>query len=279
MPRLWLGRSLSEPNGRHVELTWGEFASRCRAPKPGLEKDQLARWAPVEFRKAYRCRANVERCHAVVLDVDDGSPLVVSYGLAVIAHSTFSATDAYPRWRVIYPLSRPVDGEEYDRVWRFLAADVEAAGAAPDYAARDASRCWAVPAVPPSGLYWATIKPGRLVDVEAALQAFPPEEPPVAPVLQSRTDSYDQRAKRAAAYLAKLPPAISGSGGHAALFKASVAMVRGFALEPDDALALLVTDYNPLCQPEWSLYDLRHKVRDALQRSRLPFGFLADKGR
>jgi hypothetical protein len=54
-------------------------------------------------------------------------------------------------------------------------------------------------------------------------------------------------------------------------------MVRGFALEPDDALRLLAEVHNPLCAPPWSLPELRHKVRQAAQRARVPFGVLADR--
>ena len=276
MPIIWLGRSLREPAGSQVDMPWGEFAARARNPKPGLAKDDLARWAPVEFARAYRCRANVVRVHAVVLDIDDGSPLP-DLGCATISHSTFSAAPDAPRWRAIYPLSRPVDADEYERVWRWLAIEAEDQGITPDYAARDAPHCWAVPAVPPSGFYAVDIRPGRRVPVDDALQAIPQPEPP--PALISRDDSYDRRAARARMYLARMDPSISGSGGHAALFRAAVALVRGFALEPDDALAMLVTEFNPLCQPEWSLSDLRHKVRSALQRSKMPFGALATKRR
>jgi hypothetical protein len=76
-----------------------------------------------------------------------------------------------------------------------------------------------------------------------------------------------------------MPGAISGSGGHATTFAAAVKMVRGFGLDPDDALALLVAIHNPLCAPAWSLPELKHKIRQAAQRGRLPFGFLADRPR
>lgn len=277
MPIIWTAPSLSEPRGRHVTVSWQAFADRCRAPRSAADKDSLPRWAPVEFRGAYRCRANVLRCHAVVLDVDDGSPLVLTPGLTALAHSTFSSTEGAPRWRIVYPLSRPVDGEEYERVWRWLAQDVEAAGGRPDYAARDASRCWAVPAIPPSGWYQLRTKSGRPASVTDALAAIPAEEPPVAPTLQPRDNSYDRRAERARKYLAAMDPSISGSGGHLALFRAAVAMVRGFALDPDDALALLASEFNPRCQPEWIMSDLRHKVRSALQRGKMAFGELAGR--
>lgn len=64
-------------------------------------------------------------------------------------------------------------------------------------------------------------------------------------------------------YLAKLPPAISGLGGHRATWLAALVLVRGFALAEDDAFNLLVSDFNPRCEPPWSEKELRHKVTSA----------------
>ena len=76
-----------------------------------------------------------------------------------------------------------------------------------------------------------------------------------------------------------MPGAISGSQGHATTFRAAVAMVRGFGLEPDDALRLLVEAHNPQCAPPWSLPELRHKVRQATERGRMPFGEIVGRER
>jgi hypothetical protein len=65
----------------------------------------------------------------------------------------------------------------------------------------------------------------------------------------------------ARAYLDKLPPAISGAGGHAATFAAACWTVR-FGLSDADALALLA-GYNRRCQPPWTEKELAHKLRDA----------------
>jgi len=73
----------------------------------------------------------------------------------------------------------------------------------------------------------------------------------------------DQRVTRARAYLAKIPGAVSGAGGHDTLFNAACRLVLGFALDADQAMSLLVSDYNPRCQPEWSHAELEHKVADA----------------
>ncbi len=65
----------------------------------------------------------------------------------------------------------------------------------------------------------------------------------------------------AKAYLDKLPPAISGGGGHAATFAAACWTVR-FGLSDADALASLL-EYNRRCQPPWTKNELAHKLRDA----------------
>jgi len=82
--------------------------------------------------------------------------------------------------------------------------------------------------------------------------------------------------QRARAYLAKMPPAISGHGGHNATFLAARALVCGFALDEDDAFDLLVSDYNQRCEPPWAEWELRHKVRSAINCSTTPIGYLLD---
>jgi hypothetical protein len=79
--------------------------------------------------------------------------------------------------------------------------------------------------------------------------------------------------RRARAYLAALPPAISGSGGHPATFLAAIAMVRGFELDPETAYSLLA-DWNEGCQPPWCERDLRRKVSEAAEKSTAPIGYL-----
>jgi hypothetical protein len=67
---------------------------------------------------------------------------------------------------------------------------------------------------------------------------------------------------RAAAYLGRMPVAVSGQSGHAATFKAASALVWGFDLDPEEALPLLM-QWNQGCQPPWTERDLRHKLRSA----------------
>lgn len=78
---------------------------------------------------------------------------------------------------------------------------------------------------------------------------------------------------RAAAYLERLPPAIAGSGGHAATFNAAAVLTRGFAMPEADALPLLLAWNQSHCQPPWSEADIRHKLRSAATSTR-PLGYL-----
>lgn len=90
----------------------------------------------------------------------------------------------------------------------------------------------------------------------------------------ARTASAGSVADRAASYLAKLPPAISGARGHDAAFRAACVLVHGFALEPDTALNL-IRAWNATCQPPWSEHELAHKINGALYAThRHPRGYL-----
>ena len=82
---------------------------------------------------------------------------------------------------------------------------------------------------------------------------------------------------RARNYLAKLPPAIAGSGGDAATYKAALALVRGFSIPPPQALPLLV-EWNAACLPSWTEGELRAKLASAA-RSATPAGYLLQDDR
>lgn len=68
--------------------------------------------------------------------------------------------------------------------------------------------------------------------------------------------------ERAARYLAEIPPAISGQGGHNQTFRAACVLVVGFNLSVDDALPLLA-EWNTRCQPPWTEKELLHKLESA----------------
>jgi RecA-family ATPase len=84
--------------------------------------------------------------------------------------------------------------------------------------------------------------------------------------------------QRASLWLSKVPPAISGSGGHNATYTAAVGLVHGFALSHVDSLTLL-EDWNKSCQPPWKATELAYKLREAASRAHTkPRGHLLDAG-
>jgi len=68
--------------------------------------------------------------------------------------------------------------------------------------------------------------------------------------------------ERANRYVAKIPPAVSGQGGHNQTFHVACILVIGFGLESEQALAIM-QEYNQRCQPPWSDRELQHKLADA----------------
>lgn len=67
--------------------------------------------------------------------------------------------------------------------------------------------------------------------------------------------------ERCLAYLATLPPAVSGSGGHNATLRAACECVR-FGLTDSEAMQAL-GEFNRRCQPAWSEHELAHKLASA----------------
>jgi hypothetical protein len=72
---------------------------------------------------------------------------------------------------------------------------------------------------------------------------------------------------RASKYLSKIEGSVSGAGGHNQCFKAACVLVLGFDLPDEIALRILLEEFNPRCQPEWSEKELEHKVRQASRQA------------
>lgn len=65
--------------------------------------------------------------------------------------------------------------------------------------------------------------------------------------------------------MAATPPAIAGQGGHAQTYSLATALCHGFNLGEQEALTLLMA-YNLKCSPPWSDRDIRHKLKDAMEK-------------
>jgi putative DNA primase/helicase len=110
--------------------------------------------------------------------------------------------------------------------------------------------------------------PSTTADAQAAIDEliaayWVPESTTTTSASPSRNGHHDV-LDRARKYLAKVPPAISGQGGHNATYHAACVLAHGFALSAEEAKPLLL-EWNTTCQPPWSAEELDHKLADAAQ--------------
>lgn len=232
-------------------------------------------WSPAEFDPPQRAASNVRRVFALVLDHDHGADwdkLVALWsGFAGVVYTTKSHTVERPRYRVVLALARPVTAAEYARLWQWGADRSQTVDCPVDQTCKDASRFWYDPTVPDGGWRAERLR-GQAVEPDVVLATLPV---PQLRVVRSpvSADSGD-KLKRARAYLAKLPAAISGLQGHNTTWNAAAHMLIGFDLSESDAYDLIASDYNPRCDPPWTERELKHKVSSVAQRCNRERGYL-----
>lgn len=83
---------------------------------------------------------------------------------------------------------------------------------------------------------------------------------------------------RAQKHIDTLEPAVSGSGGHAATFRACRILVNDYNLSLDEAWPILLT-FNARCEPPWNEKELRRKLEDAARRPKGNYGTDKSQGR
>lgn len=139
------------------------------------------------------------------------------------------------------------------------------------------------PAVVPAEMLTACVEAlaRRVIELRHGEQPVQSVRNPDAQTVdRHRVESPTDVECRALAYLDKLPPAISGNGGHAATYAAATVLVHGFEIDPERALALLLDHYNPRCEPPWTEKELRHKVISAATKPHhQPRGWLLNQER
>jgi hypothetical protein len=271
--------------GTRLSIAWERIFDKFERPRVAIAKDALPLWAPTTFVNDSRTEGgSVEAVFALVLDFDHGGRLEQAvdvlgefYG---VVHSTFSHTDEEHRFRCVLPFGRPVLPAEYSRVWLAAEAMCHSRALFPDPSTKNASRLWFVPAhrVGAPFVSWrlqgGILEPGILA--KRWCRAPPKALASRVPARPTSYEERDRRLRRASAYLSRMPSSVSGQGGHQALWRAAIALVRGFQLDLNDAFVLLKFEFSPRCEPPWSDRELWHKCRHALTAAHVPFGYLGD---
>lgn len=112
-------RCLTDTRMHELAESWDDLVAVLSEHRETTDKFSGPLWSPVVpatdgLRK--RCNAAVAAVSALVLDVDDGTPLeTVTAQLdgEWIAYSTWSHTDSMPRYHVVVRLADPVPVEQW----------------------------------------------------------------------------------------------------------------------------------------------------------------------
>lgn len=272
----------SLPNTRVLEqinVTWDHYLAFLAAEPADDFSDPMRHpgWSPVVYSPPARERKNIKTVNALVLDYDKGATFdkvlalwAAHYGLV---YTTKNHRDEAHRLRVVLPLSRPVTADEYDRLWQHADRLSQAAGLAPDKQAKDASRFWYDPTRPP-GTWRSELLAGSALDVDSALAEPAPEPPRLRVVTTPPPMTDDLRARRARAYVQRMPGGVAGQYGHTAMFNAVAAVMIGFDLDEQTTRSIIEHDYNPRCDPPFSDREIDHKLASVAEQCKRDRGYL-----
>ncbi len=272
-------RCLIESNvDEHITIPWDLWLSVLAEEPTQTWTEHTPGWSPVVYSPERRAKTNVKQTFGLVLDHDKGGDWTrvlelwkESHGLVYTTKSHGAIGSTGDRLRVVLPFARPVTAEEYERLWAWAARRSDQAGCPVDRQCKDVSRFWYEPTIPPGG-WRAERLTGKPIDPDAILALVEPTKLRVistpAPV------SSEHRARRAAAYIARIPGAVSGNAGHTATFNAVAHVMIGFDLSPDDTEQIIAEHYNPRCDPPWNEREIRHKVRSVAEKCTRPRGYL-----
>lgn len=288
--------------GKRYSLDWERLFDRLCQATIETNKLDLPLWAPTIWPGDNRREGtNPVELYALVLDLDHGATLsggvgAIQDGPMACLHTSFqhqrdvkvkdprtgeTTIVREDRFRLVFPLSTPVAFARYGVVWRSAERWMrEAHGLTIDGQAKNGGRCWFVPAHAPGCPFEAHRHHGQLLDPWQLVESWPTirEVRPLPPPRKTQPGREASKLKRASAYLARMPESVSGQNGHAALWNAAFTLVKGFQLDPEDARILLMREFNPRCQPEWSEKEIAHKVRQA-NTARETGGFIRDRDR
>jgi hypothetical protein len=232
----------------------------------------------VSARSRSRSRQFVAAIRHVFLEADEDGPRVLARIAAradlpppsYLLHSSRHRVHVF--WRVI-----GFDIPRVEALQKQLARELRT-----DTAATSCSQLTRLP-----GLFNHKRRPPELVTmvygrVDRVYEPadFPAPKIPVVATAASvgHSVSIEWRLERARRYLAALPPAIAGAHGDLQTFRVCCRLVRGFALDDGEALALL-QEWNARCLPPWTDRELEQKIVSAKRYGREPIGALLEARR
>lgn len=141
-------------------------------------------WSPTIYAAgASRGNAGVTAVTALVIDVDDGTPLSEIEGglqpFRYVVHTSHSHSPEHSKYRVVLPLAEPIAPSNWPAAWRRM--DLFVNGHA-DSATKDPARLYFLPSMPPDAEgHFVDQHEGRLISIDD-LPHLPPAKSSLAPV-------------------------------------------------------------------------------------------------
>ena len=109
---------------------------------------------------------------------------------------------------------------------------------------------------------WTDGPPTALSDLPEFKREWRPETPVIGLPSLDVGAAVLKRQKRARAYVAKMPGAVSGQNGHNDTFRVACVLMRHFGLTIEQAWPIML-EWNERCKPPWGEKALLHKLNDA----------------
>ncbi len=255
------------------------------------DKAAVLLYCPAEFVNKRRLDCNVSQINFGAIDVDDHDENAVmdalnelaELDLQVILHTTHSHAKALPekyKCRVIIPFSRPVEVDEWDRVWHGLN---ELVGHIADEKCKNPNRIYYFPSCPPGAEDLAVVEhinpDGEVLDIDEFIKDLDEAAPKTSFIKKVDPEklnriSADIRFKLAEAFLEQKFPPVGEGDRNATTFR--VSMTCGdFGLDIESAWPL-VMDWNSRCDPPLDDDELERTHASAYKKDsarRLPFGW------
>lgn len=154
-----LGREHPARVVKTAELAWPDYVDLLLKVQESDDKASRGWSCPAKFSPAYRDSENFQFRYALTFDYDritdaDLERIRDAYvAVEHLAYTTWSHTEAAPRWRYVFPLTRPVTYDEFQAISRKVAAR-----AGIGLAARESH-------VPAQIMYLPTVRPGTRLSV------------------------------------------------------------------------------------------------------------------
>lgn len=187
---LAIGKNRLDTRWRTVEYTWegfcqrlsktfttpetvAEFAKSTKARK--LEIKDIGGFVGGRIVNGRRIASNIAHRQLVTLDVDGATidiwaDFILNYSCAALLYSTHSHTPEKPCLRLIIPLDREVNREEYEAIARRIAGDVDIEQF--DASTFQPERMMFWPSTPVDGEYRFEIQEGEILCADEVLSRY-----------------------------------------------------------------------------------------------------------